>query len=521
MTQPPSRGVPGPSGSAKPTGASTVPPAPPDGGLPVVPAAPPVPFAPAPPVQGAGTPPGSGPPGPRGSAWAEGWGRLRAAAGTEPGRLRIIGAVLALLVVGFGAATSWQMTDRAAAAEDVLHRSQPLAADAAAIYRSLADANTTASSGFLARGQEPVEVTERYRQHVDTAAEKLAKAAAGAEPGSASATAITELNKLLPRYTGLVERARANNRHGMPLGGAYLRYANDTMQTEMLPAAEKLYQHENARLRADYDGATPYPWVALGLGVLALTALAWAQRRNYRRTNRVFNHGLLAATAASTVVVLWLAVGHTVARSGLNTSYEDGVRSLNVLNDARLASLKARGNENLTLVSRGAETITVEKHQVDKFDAAFKEQMALLSGTENRAGLLATAARFADDDSGRTPVTRAADALKTWQERHAVARERDEEGDYQGALDRIIGKPGEPSAGECLDTAADEPTGECFDVVDAALEEALDHEQGEFKKAVGNAPGSMTVLALGAAGLAALAAAFALFGMGRRLSEYR
>src|SRR4051794_21543226 len=102
------------------------------------------------------TAPRSGPPSPPGrpatpdtaparrTAWAEGVDRLRTAATTEPGRLRLIGAVLALLVVAFGAVTAWQMTERSSAADDVLHSSQPLSAGAADIYRSLADANTAA-----------------------------------------------------------------------------------------------------------------------------------------------------------------------------------------------------------------------------------------------------------------------------------------------------------------------------------------------------------------------------------------
>lgn len=118
----------------------------------------------------------------RSTAWAEGVDRVRAAATTEPGRLRIIGAVLALLVVVFGAVTAWQMSDRSAAADDVLHSSQPLSADAADIYRSLADANTAASSGFLAGGQEPAETRDRYEKDIRTAAAKLVTAAANSTP---------------------------------------------------------------------------------------------------------------------------------------------------------------------------------------------------------------------------------------------------------------------------------------------------------------------------------------------------
>ncbi|MBM7173509.1 hypothetical protein JQK87_35015 [Streptomyces sp. G44] len=424
--------------------------------------------------------------------------------------MRVIGAVLALLVVAFGAVTTWQMTERATAADDVLRRSQPLSADAAAIYRSLADANTAASSGFLAGGQEPPAVRERYERDITRASKKLATAAAAAGSDSSSATAVRRLNQLLPQYTGLIERARANNRQGLPLGGAYLRYANATMQTRMLPAAEKLYQAENTRLASDYDDAKPYPWFAVALGVLALAALVWAQRRNYRRTNRVFNHGLLAATAAATVVLLWLVVGHTVARSGLDDSYDHGVRSLNVLNDARISSLKARGDENLTLVSRGAETTEVAGETEDKFDVSYRAQMKRLG--DGDSGLLGEAAELAEGTPGANPVRTAVKNVSVWQDRHKEARSRDDSGDYQGALDKVIG---------AKDGRGAEPTGECFDNVDAALDRALAYEQREFKQAAEDGRDAMTGLPAGAAVLAVLGAAGAVLGIGRRLSEYR
>lgn len=446
---------------------------------------------------------------PRRPAWIEGRDRLRAAATTEPGKLRIIGALLALLVVAFGAVTTWQMSDRSAAADSVLNRSQPLSDDAAAIYRSLADANTAASSGFLAGGQEPADVRDRYKADIERASEKLANAASNAGSGSSAAASVSKLNKLLPEYTGLIERARASNRQGLPLGGAYLRYANDKMQTQMLPAAEQLYTAEKERLNRDYDDAKPYPWFAIALGLLALGALFWAQRRNYRRTNRVFNHGLVAATAASTVVLLWLVAGHTFARSGLNDSYDHGVESLNVLNDARISSLKARSNENLTLVSRGAETVEVgaEKEIKDKFDVAYQAQMKQLGSADS--GLLGKAAAIADDASGKNPVKAAADNVGVWKDRHKTARDSDDAGDYKGALAKVVGDK------------SDEPTGECFDNVDDALEDALKHERGEFQQAAEDGKGAMSGLSVGAAVLAVLAAAGAVLGVGRRLSEYR
>ncbi|MEV3860783.1 hypothetical protein AB0J38_41560 [Streptomyces sp. NPDC050095] len=482
-----------PNGSAAPPGR---------GAAPTVPTGPPVP----PQATRGATDPAPAPAAPaRRTAWAEGVDRLRSAATTEPGRLRLIGAVLALLVVAFGATTAWQMTDRSAAADDVLHSSQPLTADAADIYRSLADANTAASSGFLAGGQEPATVRDRYEKDIKTAAAKLVTAAASTNPGTPSAMTIAKLNTLLPEYKGLIERARANNRQGFPLGGAYLRYANQKMQTEMLPAAEDLYKNENQRLRDDYDSATPYPWIAIALGVLALAALAWAQRRHYRRTNRVFNQGMLAATAASVIVLLWLVVGHTVARSGLNASYDDGVRSLNVLHDASIASLKARGSENLTLVSRGAETVSVGGETKDKYDVDFQQQMNTLAAKLKTADSMA-----GGDKAASTPVDGANGAMQEWRKRHTDARAKDDAGNYQGALDKVIGG-----------AKGDKPTGECFDQVDLNLDKALAHEQRQFSADAGDGRDAMTGLPFGAALLAVLAAAGAVFGIGRRLSEYR
>ncbi|MGA5583602.1 hypothetical protein ACPCIY_21160 [Streptomyces thermodiastaticus] len=133
----------------------------------------------------------------RRTAFAEGVDRLRAAAVTEPGRLRAIGAVPALLVLAFGATAAWQTAGRAAAADDVLHRGRPLSAHAAGIHRSLADADTMASSGCLAGRQEGRTTRERYEAGIRTAAAELVTAAGS--PDSASTAVVAKLNQPLPR----------------------------------------------------------------------------------------------------------------------------------------------------------------------------------------------------------------------------------------------------------------------------------------------------------------------------------
>ncbi|MFK0253517.1 hypothetical protein [Streptomyces sp. NPDC090445] len=437
-----------------------------------------------------------------GTAWAEGVERLRAAATTEPGRLRIIGAVLAALVLLFGVVTVWEVSDRVAAADDVVGRSQPLSADAASIYRSLADADTASSSGFLAGADEPREVRKRYEEDIAGASRLLVSAAANTAADEDSRKQIALLGEQLPRYTGLIEQARAANKQGLPLGGAYLRHANEQMSTQLLPAAQRLYEAETGRLHRDHDSARALPLASLGTGLLALAALVWAQRRNYRHTNRVFNHGLVAATAASLVVLLWLAVGHGLARSALAEARTDGQESLKVLNDARIAALQARANENLTLIARGA--VLAEDKKSDKYDVDFAADMKDLD-----AGL-AKAGRLADDALGRDPVARAADAVRQWKQRHAAARETDLRGDYEDALPQVIG-----------DKDHKDSSGASFDRVDASLEQALAHEQQEFTLAARDGLGALGGLMTGSAALAVVGAGAALLGIGRRLSEYR
>ena len=454
------------------------------------------------PAQPASPGPETRPAPPRHTAWTEGVRRLRAAAVTEPGRLRVIGAVLALLILVFGAATAWQFSDRTSAADSVVEHSQPLSADAARVYRSLADADTAASSGFLSGGDEPRSLRQRYERDIKKASGLLASAAANSKGSPSAQREIAELNRGLPEYTGLVESARANNRQGLPLGGAYLRYANEQMRGELLPAAERLYTAQSDQLDDDYADATEWPWFALAAGAAAIGALVWAQRRDYRRTNRVFNLGLLGATAATAVTLLWLGGAHVLAQSALGESDEKGAQSLRVLNQAWIGSLQARGDENMTLVARGAGS---------EYEESYMKQMGRVAGTgrEDRPedGHLDRALSLADDPEGRRPVQQAGKAVERWRERHERARAEDDDGDYDSAVGMVIGRNGS--------------TDESFDQVDSSLGEAAAHEQKEFEAKAGLGRGALGSVAAGAVVLGLLGAGAAVLGVGRRLSEYR
>ncbi|MEI7031454.1 hypothetical protein [Streptomyces pratensis] len=164
-----------------------------------------------------------GVPAQRRSAWGAQARRLRGVTRSEPGRLQATGAVLALAVVAFGALAALEVARRAAADDDVVSRSQPLSADAASIYRALADADTAAAGGFLAGAQEPDDVREQYREDYEGALERVvgADGSTGQSFQQVGAALQEALAHEQEEFTVAAESGRGALR-GLPAGAAAL-----------------------------------------------------------------------------------------------------------------------------------------------------------------------------------------------------------------------------------------------------------------------------------------------------------
>ncbi|WP_370063253.1 hypothetical protein [Streptacidiphilus sp. MAP5-3] len=420
--------------------------------------------------------------------------------GTPPRRLRSGAVGLALLALLFGVLTVWQVDSRTTAADNVVNHSQPLSDDAAQIFRSLADADTTAATGFLQAGAETATVRDQYNADIATASKLLTQAAAQTDPNDPGQQWIQQLNTQLPVYAGLVETAKADDRQGLPLGGAYLRYGSGQMQGQMLLEAQNLYNAETARLHADYADARSLPWAALGLGVVLLILLVRAQVLLYRRTNRVFNIGLVLGTACATVALLWLAAGQSVAASYLSDSDTQGAAPLQVLNEAGIEALKCRGAENLNLVARGSTTV---------YEDTWEKESAALGNANATSGYLPTARSMTTGDAvAQQSLTAALSDWHTWQSRHDTAYTANQAGDYQTALNDTIG------TGSTTINAS-------FTALESSLNSAATHEQAQFTSLADDGRNATTLLAPGAGLLAVLAAVGAVAGINRRVAEYR
>ena len=413
--------------------------------------------------------------------------------GTTPGRLGLARTALVLACLLTGFAGVYDAVDRGEAARDIATRSGALSAAAAELYRSLADADATAVSGFLSTGLEAPETRARYHQDIERAATILADVGSQITRSEDAERAVTEISVHLPVYTGLIEAARANNAQGLPIGGSYLSGASRLMQSEILPAAEDLYRIEADQLGADYARARALPWAPLVLGVAGLAGLADVQVMERRRTNRMLNIGLVGAMVALAAMSLWWVTATTVARGHLAEGQRHSEVATDLLDQARIAMLQARGIEGLALVTRrGGDT--------DERD--FGERFATLLGG------LGEARDRAGDAGGRRLAEAALAAAEEWREGHRLAYDSNNRGEYREAVASVVGN---------------QPAGSnrSFNRLDIALSEAVAHERAAFTAAVGRGGRALAGLAVGTAVLALIAAGAGAWGIGQRLKEYR
>src|SRR5262249_57858644 len=92
--------------------------------------------------------------------------------------------------------------------------------------------------------------------------------------------------------------------------------------------------------------------VVLALAIALGFVLYRAQRWLSGSTHRVFNLGLLAASVALAVSVLWLLIAFAVARTDLQRAVGQGSVPAEALAQAAIDTQQARGDEVLHLSSR-------------------------------------------------------------------------------------------------------------------------------------------------------------------------
>lgn len=424
---------------------------------------------------------------------------LRKSAGSTPGRLFIIGVWLVVLALLTGVVGALALQQKQDTIDNLVAHREPVAAASQQLYRALSDADATAASAFLAGGTPPAALRDRYELDIASAGANLAKASADVGGDRAAEAQVNVLSQQLPVYTGLVETARAYNRQGYPAGAAYLREASGLMRAKLLPAAQELYRIDFERLSAEQDEAGAVPWITLALIVALLVALIATQRYLTRRTNRLLNVGLVVATCAVVVALIWGAVALVIESVRVADGHEHGTSQAEVIVQARIVALKMRANETLTLVARG---------DGGEYEAEFEDLAKSLSG-DGDGNLLNRARDLAATQETRDLIAAAQQSADDWLAAHQRVRELDNKGEYQEAVSLAIS------------TKADTSAATMFSKLDENLMKALRDGRVKFADATTGASNVMTGLAPGFAVLALVAAAGVTMGIRERLQEYR
>ena len=416
--------------------------------------------------------------------------RFSAGLATTPGRLALattvaVVACLLLGVTGFlagnGQATALQDAQRDAAQ---LVGTQELRND-------LVSADATATNAFLVGGLEPAEARARYEASLSEAAEAGPSLAATAR-GDGEAADLAAVADSVQRYAGLVESARANNRQGFPVGAAYLDQASAALRDEVLPTIDEVAVSTSERVDADM-GSVSLAQALLLFVLLALVALGAVQLWLARRTHRVLNTGLAAASVALLVggVVAAAAVlgGNGVARSVASGPYAATVAT----SEALSLATDAKSMESFTLIKRGSGSEFEESYQ-----ASLAEAQSLLDEAED--------AEFNNDDGASVPGPR--DLLDEWDAKHAEIRELDDGGDWDGAVAAATSR-------------ADDSAGAAFTAFSDQAHADVEAMSADAVNRLGSAATTARIaawiaLVLGVAGAVAAAA-----GMNVRLKEYR
>src|SRR5689334_15293110 len=194
------------------------------------------------------------------------WRRTLGSGSTTPERLFRVALVLVVGCLATALVSVLAGMTRSTSVTDAQTRIAALTTDSAELYRSLADADAMATSGYVSGGREPTAVRARYDGDIARATDRLIDAAGRLPAGGP----VTTVAAQLPVYTGLIETARTLNREGLPLGQAYLGSASGLMRGTILPAAEELRRRQATELSEAYERGVAIPFAVGALLVATL-----------------------------------------------------------------------------------------------------------------------------------------------------------------------------------------------------------------------------------------------------------
>jgi hypothetical protein len=420
---------------------------------------------------------------------------------TTPATLRAMLAALILLSLAWGAFGGWVASVHSSAASAMATVDEPLSLDAQQLQVSIADADVTATTMFLASSQPLLPSLRVYQGDIATAAAELSKLRAAGGQNAVTSAALAALGADLPLYTGYVAEARSAYALGYPLtGGSFVQVASEEAHLDLLPAAKTVFDQENDVLAAASGQATGLPLAVAALllaivtGVLLFRAQGWLARR----TNRVLNAGLALASALLVISAVWLVVGFLGGRSDLEAGIGHGSQPAEQLAQASIDVQRIRGDAVLNVISRSG-------------DASFQSDFTTISEQvgPGRLSLLGSAAAAESSGTAAASLVAAGERqAATWYTANAQVYSLGAAADYARERAEVIGTGADSSAAG-------------YGVLESDISQAISDDQSAFRTAVGTGSAALNPVEPVVIIAALLMALGCWWGLSRRLAEYR
>jgi hypothetical protein len=229
-----------------------------------------------------------------------------------------------------------------------------------------------------------------------------------------------------------------------------------------------------------------------------LVALYATQRFIKRRTNRTLNIGLLVASIAMVLTLLWSAVGLILTGIHVSDARSAGSDLVAQLSQARTDALQARTDEILNLIARGGEN----------YDPQFQSLTGQLGGKDGTGGLLGATKAASDDPTISAEIDKAISAAKNWFTLHNGVVAANASGDYTKAVSETLSTTAQGEASAIAN-------------LDSALDKAITQGRTVFANETNSASAALFGWPIGVLVLAVIAAAGSAIGIWQRLREYR
>jgi len=200
--------------------------------------------------------------------------------------------------------------------------------------------NAFAANELLTPPGQNLPAEQGYRERYESLSERIVSVAENITYGDKERKPILILQKEVGDYIAKLQQARDANAQGNTnLKLKAFRDASDLMDNTLIPAANALKKANLVELETSYltqnteRGRSMF--VIFALGIILLAVLITLQIFLFKRTNRILNLGLLAATAIAGGFLLYTLHILSSSSEALKSAKEDAFDSIDPLREMR------------------------------------------------------------------------------------------------------------------------------------------------------------------------------------------